>query len=258
MANRDEDDVNPFAAPQADLVSRENDNHPDDGERGHQVIDAGEVITASWEIFKSNFGIAVGGVLVAIILMNLCSLPQNILNGVATAMEGQGDRDAALICRLIGLCCLPITLGGQIFFQAGQGRLLLNIAQGKNAQLGDLFTGARYFWRLLGCSILFGLMIFLGIVALIIPGIILALMFCSYLYVLIDQDAPGIESLSLARAASKDNLVALLVISLASMGINMLGMMACCVGLFVTVPLGSLFFAVAYCKMTGQRTAESM
>lgn len=258
MANRDEDEVNPFAAPQSDLVSREDDDNPDDGERGHRVIDAGEVVSASWEIFKGNFGMAVGGVLVGIILTNLCGLPQNILNIVATGLESQGNKDGALMCQLIGLCCFPITIAGQIFFQAGQARLILNIAQGKNAQLGDLFSGAKYFWRMLGCSILYGLMVFLGILACIIPGIILALMFYSYIYALVDQDSPGIESLSAARAASKDNVVALLVISLASVGVNILGMLALCVGLLVTVPLGTLFFAVAYCKMTGQRTAESM
>jgi hypothetical protein len=40
------------------------------------------------------------------------------------------------------------------------------------------------------------------------------------------------------------------------MGINILGFLALCVGLLFTIPLTTLMLAVAYCQMTGQRTAR--
>jgi len=97
----------------------------------------------------------------------------------------------------------------------------------------------------------------LGIVACIIPGIFVAMIFYPYVYTLVDEDAPGIECLSRARAASKDNLGAIFVLFIAAIGINVLGVLALCVGLVVTAPLTALMFAVAYCKMTGQRTVKT-
>ena len=42
----------------------------------------------------------------------------------------------------------------------------------------------------------------------------------------------------------------------AGAGVNLLGLLAVCVGLIFTIPLTMLFFPVAYCHMTGQQTAE--
>lgn len=255
MVDRDDDEANPFAAPQSDWVSHEVDDDADDGTRGHEIIDAGDVIETSWRIFKNNIGITIGCVFIGGILINVCGLPQNILSAVGEALQKQGNGDAAMICNLLSICFLPLSLAAQMFIQAGQARLMLNVARGKPAELGDLFTGGRYFWRMLGSTIVFGLMLVIGFILCVVPGVIVALMFGVYVYVLVDQDPPGIECLSVARAASKDNLLALFVIGLAAVGINILGLLALCVGLLVTAPLTTLFVAVAYCKMTGQRTA---
>jgi uncharacterized membrane protein len=43
---------------------------------------------------------------------------------------------------------------------------------------------------------------------------------------------------------------------LTTVGLVFLGALACCVGLLFTIPLSTLLFAVAYCRMTGQPTAS--
>jgi uncharacterized membrane protein len=111
---------------------------------------------------------------------------------------------------------------------------------------------------MLGNSLIVLLMVTVGILACFVPGVILSLMFGSFGYALVDQDPPGLECLSISRAAAKGNLLTLFVLLLAAVGVNILGMLAFCVGLLATIPLTTLFFVVAYCKMTGQRTAESM
>lgn len=258
MADRDDDEANPFAAPQSDLVSRDVEVDHRDEPRSHQLIDAGDVITTTWEIFKVDFGITVGGMFLGAILINVCSVPQNILQMVGNALIGHGNVEVGRICVYLSICCLPLTIGGQIFIQLGQARLLLNIARGDHAQVSDLFSGGRYFWRMLGATFLYGLMISLGFLACVIPGFILGLMFCCYAYLLIDEDLPGIECLSRAREVTKDNLVALLVLLVAAIGINFLGLLMFCVGIIATIPLTGLMFAVAYCKMTGQRTVSTL
>jgi hypothetical protein len=255
MADRDDDEDNPFAAPQSDLVFHDDDDGV--GERGHQVIDAGDVLSTSWEIFKADMGITIGGVILSTILIQCCAQSANALQIVAEMLKDQGDPTTSGILLIVAIGLIPLSVGGQFFLQLGQARLLLNIARGDHAQISDLFSGGRYFWRMVGASLLFGIMVGIGMVACLIPGIILGLMFFTYTYALIDEDPRGMECLTRARDASKGNLLTLFVLCVASVGINLLGVLMLCVGLLATFPLTGLMFAVAYCKMTGQRTVKS-
>ncbi|HUQ72826.1 MAG TPA: hypothetical protein VM165_25080, partial [Planctomycetaceae bacterium] len=123
------------------------------------------------------------------------------------------------------------------------------------AAIGDLFSGGKYLWRMGGSTILFVLMVILGFVCLIIPGIIISLMFFPYQYVLVDEDPPGIDCLWRAKTYTDGNKGTIFLLFLAAFGINLLGACALIVGMVFTVPLTTLMMAVAYCKMTGQRTA---
>lgn len=256
MVDRDDDDdENPFAAPQSDMVFQDPDGEGD-GERSHQLIDAGDVITTGWEIFKVDYGITIGGVFIANILMQVFAQLPNVFSAIGQVLQNQGDDSTSMVLQILAYCCVPVNFFIQNFVQLGQARLLLNVARGENAQISDLFSGGRYFWRMVGASILFGLLVGLGMLLCLVPGIIWGLMYFSYVYVLVDEDPRGMQCLSLARAASKDNLGSLLVIFLATIGINLLGVLALCVGVIVTAPLTMLILAVAYLKMTGQRTAR--
>ncbi|HEY4263470.1 MAG TPA: hypothetical protein VGM98_25125 [Schlesneria sp.] len=229
-----------------------------DGERGHRLIDAGDVVSTSWEIFKVDYGIVIGGTVLSGFLMQIFAQVQNVFNIIGQTLRNQGDEITGSILIIIGFCWIPISFCVQTFLQVGQAQLLLNVARGDRAQISDLFSGGRYFWRMLGATLLFSIMIGLGTLACIIPGIILAMMFFSYAYALVDENPPGVECLSRARAAAKDNLGAILVIFLATVGINILGALMLCVGLLATFPLTTLMLAVTYCKMTGQRTVSTL
>jgi uncharacterized membrane protein len=105
-----------------------------------------------------------------------------------------------------------------------------------------------------GSTILFILMVIVGFLCLIIPGIIVSLMFFPYQYVLVDEDPPGIDCLWRAKTYTDGNKGAIFMLCLAAFGINLLGACALLIGMVFTIPLTTLMMAVAYCKMTGQRT----
>jgi predicted RNA-binding Zn-ribbon protein involved in translation (DUF1610 family) len=223
--------------------------------RGNQKIEAGDVLSTSWNIFKQEMGLVIGAVIVAGLLNVAISLPQSVLGFIGGMMLQQGEEGTALLFQTLAWCYMPVAYLGQWFIMLGQSRLLLNVARGEHAQLGDLFSGGKYLWRMAGASILFGLMVFIGFLCLIIPGIILTLMFWPYYFVLVDEDPPGIECLSRAKEYTTGNWGAVFVLFLAAVALVILGMCAAFVGLIFTVPLASLMMAVAYCKMSGQRTA---
>lgn len=222
---------------------------------GHAIIEAGDVLSTGWRCYQAEMGITIGIVIVGGLISGIAGIPQAIMNGIGEAIAEQGDPQTALIFQAIGLLFLPFSYAVQFFIGCGQVLGMLKIARGEPVEIGVLFQGGKYFWRAVGASIVYGLMVGLGTALCIIPGVIVALMFAPFFYVLIDEDSPGIDCLWRAKEVTEGNKLSYFVILLACMGINLLGVMALCIGLIFTAPLTTLISAVAYCKMTGQRTA---
>ena len=217
-------------------------------------IEAGEVISTSWEIYKSEMGICIGGVIVAGIINAVASAPSTILQEMMNG--GAFGQEAMIIAAAAWFVLYILGIAVQLYMTLGVNILLLNVVRGQGAEIGDLFKGGPYFLRMLGSSFLFGLAVGVGTILCIVPGIIVALMFWPYAYLLVDKDPPGIDCLSRAKEITENNWGAVFLIGLVSFGINLLGLAACCVGLIFTAPLTTLMMAVAYCRMTGQRTTE--
>jgi uncharacterized membrane protein len=137
----------------------------------------------------------------------------------------------------------------------GYHNLLLRVAQGKRAELTDLFSGNLYFWRLFWGNLLFGALAAVGLILFFIPYFFVLLMFWPFSYVIIDQNTGVVDAFRKSRELTSGNLLAIFILSLAAIGINLLGEMACMVGILFSAPLASLTFAVAYCRMSRQATA---
>lgn len=236
-------------------------------------IDAGEVISTSWEIFKSQMGLCIGGMLVIMVMyfvINMgVSMIQNMLMlglGVKPIQPfgpnfGPGRRPAPMNFNNLAPFVLVSILGSfigllaQAFIQAGQHILFLNIARGTRPDIGQVFSGGPFYLRVLGNLFLFTIMVYLGLAACIVPGILLALAFWPFIYIIVDQNPPGLGGLGRAKEITQGNWGAVFLLAMATLGITILGFLACCIGLIFTIPLTTLFFAVAYCRMTGQPTA---
>ena len=96
-------------------------------------------------------------------------------------------------------------------------------------------------------------MTLLGYILLIIPGIILALKFWPYSYLLIDRDLPGIQSFTESKKVTQGNLLSLFAIYLATIAIVLIGgIITLGIGFIFLVPYSFLIFTVAYAEMTSQ------
>lgn len=79
-------------------------------------------------------------------------------------------------------------------------------AQGKETSLGQAFSkGYHYFWRLLGLSIVFGVMLTIGFFLFIIPGIIVLRRYFLSFYYLIDKDLDIKTAMRKSAASSVKN-----------------------------------------------------
>jgi uncharacterized membrane protein len=99
-------------------------------------------------------------------------------------------------------------------------------------------------------------MALIGTLLCCVPGLIVQLMFWPYTFVLIDENPSGVDCLWRAKEITQGNWGSIFILFLAFLGLILLGYLACGIGVIFTGPLAALMFAVAYCHMTGQRTAE--
>jgi Uncharacterised protein family (UPF0259) len=231
-------------------------------------IEAGDVLSKSWEIYKKNFGLLVGSTLVvlAIGLVAFAAAYVVFLVGFISIVGiaggiGKGppknDAGAMIAFGVFYVLFIGFILAIQAFLQGGYQVMMIRIARGERAEVGDVFTGARYFWRLFWGNLLFTLLAYVGLALLLVPGVFVMLIFAPFSYVIVDRNVGVIESLRKSRELTSGNLLAIFVLGLSAFGLQMLGSLACYVGLIFTIPLIVVIFAVAYCAMSGQALADT-
>lgn len=226
-----------------------------------QQIEAGDVLSNTWDIFKNQLGLLVGSFVMLIAVYFGLSIAGQAAQfavlfgagGLQAPNNPNFDSLSIAVAVIVGLVYFATTC----FFEGGYHVLLLKIARGERAEITDMFSGARFFWRIFFANLLFTLMVYVGLVLLIVPGIIVSLMFWPFMYVIVDRDVGIIESFRRSRELTSGNYVASIVLGLAAAGAYLAGLFACCVGVIFSMPFALFTFAVAYCAMSGQAVAVS-
>lgn len=224
------------------------------GPRQSRIIDPGEVISAAWTIYKNELGLVLGSVVVFILISIAAIIPMYVVVFAAQMQIMQGQ-DGTVLSLLGNLLQIPYILV-MWFMNIGVSKVLYKVARGKQTSIGEIFSGGPYFLRMIGASIIFTIMAFIGGMLCVIPGIIVMLMFWPYVFVLIDENPGGVDCLWRSKEITQGNWGSVFILALVWFALILLGYMALCLGVIFTMPLASLMFAVAYCHMTGQRTAE--
>ncbi len=224
----------------------------------HRIINVSDVFSRAWEIYKSNLGMCIGASLLSYFLMMVCMITViAVLFGIGFAgfaVAGKNN-EAMLIPMMIllyGVGMVAIYFV-QFYFLLGLQSVMLKMTKDLNPGISELFSCSRFVWRMFLCSLVFGILIALGLVCLVIPGIIVMLMFWPYSFLLIDRDLPGIDSFTEIKKYTKGNLGSLTLIFLASFGIYILGSsLTYGFGAIFLLPFLVMVQTVAYAEMTNQ------
>jgi uncharacterized membrane protein len=247
------DDFDPYAPPKADTtVPRSKAAF---GQSSNFTIS--DVISRSWQIFRSKMGLTIFVVFLGFILGNL-------LSGVAGAIDNPAAKG---ILQLLNSVV-------SFFLTAGMFTYLINLASGRDAKMGDLFSAGPILLPLIGASLLFGLVIvgamipagllfFLGPIGIFIAAIyglvvyvLIITRLSQFYYLLIDREVGIVESLSLSNKLMKGHEVQFLGLGLVLGIMNIAGALAIGIGLLITIPLSFLCAVVYYLGITGQPVAD--
>ena len=199
------------------------------------TFSVGSAIRFGWETFKKRPWFFIGAILCVFVASWIGSAAAS-----AFGNEGAGAFAGALINATVGFL---VGMGEVAFF-------LKAARDPASVSIPDLWH-PRPFWKYVGTAILTALVVVIGLILLIVPGIIFALMFMFGYYFVIDKNLGPIEALKSSKRITKGHLGKLALFALAIAGLNLLGVVCLIVGLLVSMPVSMLAMARAYIVLSG-------
>jgi hypothetical protein len=273
-----DDQENPYAPPRADLG-------PEKAAYGTFSVrpEIGAVLSRAWEAYKERIWICVAAVLIYLLFW----VAGQVLVGVLQAGMDQGGMQpggpppappnpSAAILYLVAVIGVTIF---QQWITSGMILFLLRIARGQEASLGLIFAGGPYLLRLIGATILNGLIIFGVMLIGVIPGIIamalsrqsplgiivfvvcllgmaivaivISLRLSQYMYLIVDRDAGVVESLQTSYEITRGYVGTVFAVGFVAAAIGLAGLLGFGVGVLFTGPIGALMVIVLYLALVG-------
>jgi len=208
------------------------------------ALSIGECIRFGWETFKKRPGILIGAFVLTMLLPSIPGIlfpSPEVAPGVPPPPPTTAEMIAALISVVIGIF---VTIGMTTFALRAHDDIA-------SVKIGDLWN-PQPFWRFLGAEILAGIIIFVGFLLLVVPGVIASLGLCFVLYIVIDRGAGPINALKESWRITKGNKWQLFLFVLALIGLNLLGLLLLIVGVLITVPVTWLALTHAYRTLSSQ------
>lgn len=190
-----------------------------------------EAFRFGWDTFKKDPWFFVG-----------VTAALTIFSVVVNALTGNGYGIMAFIGFLIGLAASTVVT-------IAYARLALSAQEGPHVGWEGLWA-PEHFLNMLGATILQSIAIVVGLILLVIPGIIVALMLMFTQLLVVDKKMSPVAALKESYRLTKGQLLQIFLFWLAIIVINIIGLIALVVGLLVTLPVSLIAVAHVYKKLS--------
>lgn len=130
----------------------------------------------------------------------------------------------------------------------------LKAARGDKLEITDMFAGFRNYWNAVFANLLVGVIIFIGFILLIIPGIIFACKLAFTPYLVVDQKMDVIEAIKVSWSMTRGHAWKVFFIGLLAIPIVIVGLVLFIIGIipaimWIRLTLASLYHAVSLSKV---------
>lgn len=197
-----------------------------------------EAIKYGWGVMKANLWYFVGILIVAWLVV-----------GIPGALADHFQKnDMGFLALLFNI----ITSVLRVIISIGMIKIALKFLSEEKPEFMELFRFQGNFWRFVGGSILYGLIVAGGFILLIVPGIYWAIKFQWFGYCIIEQKLGPVQALKKSAQMTLTVKWQLLGFALVITGINILGFLCLFIGLFATVPTTLMAYAFLYRKLLSQ------
>ena len=191
-----------------------------------------EAIKYGFNFFKANLVVFLKLALVVIVINILVGMISNIFNNSS----------------LSGLWSI-LSIVISIIVQIGFTKIIIDLHDGKPLNLTHFYSLYRLVLRFLGATILYGLIVVAGFILLIVPGIIWAIKFQFYSFLIVDKRLGVMESLKKSSAMTEGVKMDLFIFGMALTLINLLGAIIFGIGLLVSFPTSIMATVYVYRKL---------
>lgn len=199
------------------------------------MINRAELKRHAKDQLKGKWGLAVGSILVVFLI-------QFLFNFISRCVQ-----DSTILFIIITLVSLIVSS----VMSMGVCRLSLNYAyDDKQPAFTDIFSGFNVILKVIGLFILLGIIIAVGMILLIIPGIIFTYMFSQAYFILADDNSKSIiQCLKESAGMMKGYKFKYFVLLLSFLGWIILGVIPLGIGLLWVVPYMNVTVASFYLKV---------
>lgn len=199
----------------------------------------GDAIGYGWSAFRKTPGPLV---VIALVVLVVGALTSGIGNAVS--------RESAIFGVIVQIAGYIVSM----ILSLGLIRVALKVTRGEEVDVADLFKTDQL-GPYIGASILFGIIVGVGLILCIVPGVILAVIYGFYGYVILGRGVGVGEGFSLAAEITKGQRGTVFLLALAFIGINLLGALACGAGLLVSYPITIVAGGYAYRVLSNEAVA---
>ena len=213
---------------------------------GDYDLDIGGCFSRGWELVKNNFWPTVGVTALVVIIMGGINqivglLTRPAMNGMI--LQHQVTPGAVLVIVLSTVVSAPI----YTIFTAGLLKYYLMLIRGEGAQIGDAFSGfGPSIGQLALLSVVQMILMLLGILLCVIPGIYLSVAWYFAMPLVIDRRMNFWAAMELSRKMVTRHWFMIFAFLIVYGLLVIAGLIACCVGIFVTMPIGFAALMYAY------------
>ncbi|MBU6402335.1 MAG: DUF4339 domain-containing protein, partial [Verrucomicrobia bacterium] len=220
--------------------------------------DIGQCVGRSWQLVKANFWPLVGATVLVLVLMvawnELLSLftqraMKRLIEGIRLRQVDPTAAAVVLLGSLAGSLLYGIFYGGLYLFY-------LKLIRGEAVNPGTLFAGfGPAAPSLVAGSLVMTALTLLGVACCLLPGIYLSVSWLFTFPLIIDKQLGFWAAMELSRKQVNRHWWLVFALAVVAGLIGMAGVVVCCIGVFVTVPisLGTLMYA--YEDLFGSRSA---
>jgi hypothetical protein len=195
-----------------------------------------EVIGFAWKSMRKYFWPLTG--------ILTCNFLVQTIPGVASMVLNYTSSSSAM--SILGLI---ISLGSMVLnliIALGTINLWLKVTDGDTIATRDIYAKIPKVWDYTLATIMYGLMVGLGYICLILPGIYLQIRFQFYPYFIVESNASPIDSLKASFAITKGAVAELLFLGIANYFIGWVGLMLFLIGTFPALCIQNIGLARTY------------
>lgn len=194
----------------------------------------GGEVKNGWVIFKAHWRVLLSALAISAVL--------GIVSGVVTSSFDGAPVNSAISSLLFWVAQMVVSIG--------MIKIAILLVDKKTTKLSEIYSNYPLFLNYLFMSIILGVIVGVGFILLIIPGIYLAVRLQLTPYFLIDKKVNPFEAISLSWNKSRGNFWSLFLFDLAMGLLNIGGAILLGLGLLVTVPVSMVAMAGVYRKVS--------